>query len=135
MKKITKKVIAYSLLVGIMQIGISASVLEASPKQDQKYEQRQFQDQRHEQKQDQWQDKKHAQAQEREFREHQRHERQENERIYRENLENERYEREMQRRDWENDQEWNDRCWQENEYHNQIIAQIARDVVLLFLED
>jgi len=135
MKKIVKKVITYSLLVGVMQFGISASVLEASPRKDQWQDQRQEQkhDQRHDQRQEQWQDHRQDQAQDREYREHQRHERQENERIYRENLENERHWREIQRRDYEDWQTWNDRCWQANQTHNQIIAQIAGDVVLLFL--
>ena len=47
MRKIVKKAIVYSLLVGITQFGLNASILEASPKndnrQDQRYEQQQEQ--------------------------------------------------------------------------------------------
>ena len=108
MKKAVKKVIVYSLLVGLTQFGLNASILEASPRND-----------NHQGRQEQ--------------QHFQRHERQENERHYRENMENERHEREMQRRENEEWQDWNDRQYLENLSHNQIIAQIAQDVVLLFL--
>ncbi len=129
MKKMMKKVIAYSMLVSALQFGIGTASLEASPRNDQ------WQDQKQEQRHDQWQHKKDDQRHEQKMREQQRHERQENERIYRERLENERHEWELQRRDWEAEEEWRERCHQENDYHDQLVAQIARDVVLLFLED
>ena len=52
MKKVIKKAIVYSLLVGIAQFGLNASILEASPRSDmqQQNNQRQLQEnQRHNQ--------------------------------------------------------------------------------------
>ena len=70
MRKTIKKVIVYSLLVGITQFGLNASILEASP--------------RHEQQQNGWQQRndRHWQQQrndrdwnDRQWRENQQHER------------------------------------------------------------
>ena len=46
-----------------------------------------------------------------------------------------RHEWEMQRRENERWQNWNDRQYIENLSHDQLIAQIAQDVVLLFLDE
>jgi hypothetical protein len=44
-----------------------------------------------------------------------------------------RHEREMQRRDNENDRDWNDRQWLENQQHDQMVRQIEADVIMMFL--
>ena len=41
----------------------------------------------------------------------------------------------MQRYENEEWQDWNDRQWLENQYHDQIITQIGRDVLMLFLDE
>jgi len=110
MKKGIKNAIVCTLLVGMAQFGLATTAtIEASPKTNEWHQQQQ------------------------QFN-NGRHERQENERQYRQNLENQRHEREMQRRENEEWQAWNDRQWRENQSHDQIIAQIAIDVLQLFLD-
>jgi len=110
MKKMVKKAIVCSLLVGMAQFGLATTTtIEASPRTNEWHQQQQ------------------------QFN-NGRHERQENERQYRENLENQRHDWEMQRRENEEWQAWNDRQYLENQSHNQIITQIGQDVLQLFLD-
>ncbi|MEN6298935.1 MAG: hypothetical protein ABFD51_03330, partial [Anaerolineaceae bacterium] len=65
---------------------------------------------------------------------HERYLRQDNERQYRNELEMERHERELQRREDESWQEWNDRAWLENQRHEEAVRQIEIDVLAMFLD-
>jgi hypothetical protein len=64
---------------------------------------------------------------------HDRYARQDNERQYRNEIEMQRHERELQRRDNEPWQAWNDRQWRENQRHEQMVQQIEADVIVMFL--
>ena len=106
MKNIVKKVAIYSM-VGIMQLGLGASVIEASPLHNGTpktvaYEQRQD---RHDR------------------------ERMEQERRERERVENERHEREMQRRQHESEREWHERQEREKERHDNTMNEIKAGVL------
>jgi membrane protein involved in colicin uptake len=98
MKNIVKKIAIFSM-VGMMQIGFGASVIEASPlHNDGPYMQQQ--DDQHDQD---------------------RHER--------ERIENERHEREMRRRDHESEREWHERQERERQRHDNTMNEIAAGVI------
>jgi hypothetical protein len=107
MKNIVKKVAIYSM-VGIMQVGFGASVIEASPlHNDGPQRIVQLDDRDHDGE-----------------REHERNERQrEHDRRHRE--ENERHEREMRRHDHESDRDWHDRQERERQRHDDALREIA----------
>jgi len=115
MKRIIKKIAIFSM-IGMMQIGLGTSVIEASPLYNapasmQYHDDRQDRDQdRHERERD---------------RRH-RHER--------ERIENERHERAMERRHHESYQEWRERQHRERERHEENQRRIAHDVLDLILD-
>ena len=39
----------------------------------------------------------------------------------------------MQHRNWENDQQWNDRQWLENQSHDPMVRQIEADIIVMAL--
>jgi hypothetical protein len=99
MKNIVKKIAIYSM-IGMMQIGFGASVIEASPlHNNQGIVQLNGRDHNNNERQ----------------REHDRREREENER----------HNREMQRRDHESDRDWHERQKRENKRHNNALREIA----------
>lgn len=49
-------------------------------------------------------------------------------------LENRQHNQEMQRRDNENAQDWNDRQWLENQTHEKLVRQIEADVIVMALK-
>ena len=101
MKNLTKKIMIYSM-VGIMQVGLGATVIEASPLyNDNDGSQQIVQLDR-------------GYHHDREERRHQ---------------ENRRHEREMHRHYRENDRDWNDRQWRENQRHDNTMNEIAAGVV------
>jgi len=100
MNNMAKKLIIYSL-AGIMQLGLGASVIEASPLHTDGTPQI-VQLNRHD---------GHDQREERRYRENRRHE------------------REMQRRHNENAREWNDRQWRENQRHDNTMNEIAAGII------
>jgi len=98
MRKIMKKIMIYSM-VGMMQLGLGATVIEASPlHNDGPYMQQQ--DDRHDQD---------------------RHERERHER--------ERHEREMRRRHHESEREWHDRQEREKQRHDNTMNEIAAGLI------
>lgn len=105
MNSIAKK-IAICSMVGVMQIGFSASVMEASPLQNNPSPMQQRYD-RHDDNRD-------------------RHERErwERDRHERERIENQRHEREMKRRPHETRKQWHERQKRENERHERELRQI-----------
>ncbi|SFL99838.1 hypothetical protein [Pelosinus propionicus] len=99
MKNMVKKIAIYSM-IGVMQIGFSASVIEASPLHNgQGFVQLNGRDHNNDEKQ----------------REHDRREREENER----------HNREMQRRDHESERDWHERQEREKKRHNNALREIA----------
>lgn len=111
MNQIVKK-IAICSMIGMMQVGLGASVIEASPLHDgipsaQQYDRDQG---RHEQ----------------DRRERHRHERQ--------RIEKERHERAMERRHHESYREWRERQRHENRRHDENMRRIAHDILDLILE-
>ena len=104
MKKITKKVVTYSLL-GLMQIGIfaTATAAEASPFYNHSQRPIQLDDRRDSHRDDD--------------------RRQEHDRRVRE--ENERHEKEMRRKPHESEREWRERQEREKERHDQTLREIA----------
>lgn len=105
MKSITKKIAIYSM-IGIMQIGFGASVIEASPLQND-----------------------FSPMQQGFFRpgpgpDH--HDRDRFERERRERIENERHEREMRRRPHETKKQWRERQKHENERHQRELYKIRQ---------
>jgi len=137
MRKIVKKIIAYSLLVGIVQFGLYTT-LEASPRSDwqqQKRGRQVLENKQHNQEMQRRDNENPQEWNDRQWQENQqydRYARRENERQYRNELEMQRHERELQRWDNENAQEWNDRQWQENQTHDKILRQIEADVIVMF---
>lgn len=107
MKRLTKNIIIYSL-VGVLQFGIGAATLEASPRQDGPAP-----DQRYE-------DRAHPNAQ------------RDRDRDHRMQQENERHEREMIRREHESEHEWQKRQRLENERHDKALETLA-GVALLYM--
>jgi ABC-type Zn2+ transport system substrate-binding protein/surface adhesin len=97
-KRIMKKIMIYSM-VGIMQLGLGATVIEASPlHNDGPYMEQQ--DNRHD---------------------HERHER--------ERIENERHEREMRRHHHESEWEWHERQKREQQRHDNTMNEIAAGLI------
>ncbi len=93
MKNITKKIIVYSM-VGMMQFGLGATLLEASPLHNDDSQRIVRLDNRHDNRQEQ----------------HDQRQRQEDKR----------HGQEMQRHHNENNQDWNNRQWRENQRHEQF---------------
>ena len=116
MKSITKKIAIYSM-IGIMQIGFGASVIEASPLQNDPSPMQQgfF---RHGGPGPDHHDRNRY---ERERHERERYER---ERERRERIENDRHEREMRRRPHETKKQWRERQKYENERHQRELYKI-----------
>ncbi len=108
MKNIVKKVAIYSM-VGIMQVGFGASVIEASPLHNIGSQQIVQLDNRNH----------HDSERERERNERRR----EHDRRQRE--ENQRHEREMRRHRHESEREWRERQERENRRHNDALRDIA----------
>lgn len=104
MKNIVKKIAIYSM-VGIMQIGLGASVIEASPLHNDFPKPAAY-----EQHQDRYD-----------------HERMEQERHERKRIENERHEREMQRHPGESRKHWRERQKVENERHQHEMERIRHE--------
>jgi len=104
MRGIGKKVVVWSL-VGMLQIGFGASVIEASPFQNVAPPAQQY--------------GRHDQDRERHERE-----RLERERHEQERRENERHEREMKRRPHESRKEWHERQHREMERHRRALEDI-----------
>lgn len=105
MNNVVKKMVIFSM-IGIIQIGSSASLLEASPLHNELTLQHQGEGgDRHDQ-----------------------------DRRERERIENERHEREMKRRPNENDREWHERQRQEKERHEENLRRIAHDILELILD-
>jgi hypothetical protein len=99
MKKMIKKAIVYSLLIGITQFGVTVPVIEASQLYNEGSQGIVQLDNRH------------------------------SERNRRERQENIRHQREMQRRHNENDREWNDRQWRENQRHDNTMNEIFAGII------
>ncbi len=120
MKSLAKKAVAYSL-VAILQLGIGAATLEASPRNDTHQNQNQARDNRDRNEQQRYQS----------------NERDRHDREMRQREENERHDREMQRRHNESEREWRDRQRQENDRHDQILKDIgiAAIVYMIFNHD
>jgi hypothetical protein len=101
MKNIVKKIMIYSM-VGIMQVGLGMTVIEASP----------------------WHNddsQRIVQLDDRHHHDEERHER--------ERRENERHEREMRRHDHEGEREWHERQERERERHDNTMNEIAAGVI------
>jgi len=111
MNNIVKKIAIFSM-VGVMQIGYGASVIEASSLQDGSVLTQQYQ--RH--------------------RDRQEHDRYERHRHERERMENERHRREMRRRHHENYREWRERQRYEDRRHDENMRRIAHDILELILD-
>ena len=112
MKNMVKKVAIFSM-IGMMQIGLSTSIIEASPL-----------------------DNAPASMQYHHDRDQDRHERERNERQRheRERIENERHERAMERRHHESYREWRERQHRERERHAENQRRIAHDILDLILD-
>ena len=106
------------VIVGITQIGLTATTIEASPRSDMQLQnnQRQTQENNRHNQQIQQQDKESAQKW--------------NDQQWQEN---QRHDQSMQRQNNESDHNFNNRQWQENQTHNQMILQIETDVIGMFL--
>lgn len=111
MKNIVEKIAIFSM-IGMMQIGLGTSVLEASP----------FHGTRTMQQQDDRHDRGHEEQQ----RERDRHER--------ERVEKERHEREMKKRHHESEREWRERQQREEQRHEENMKRIAHDILELILD-
>jgi hypothetical protein len=99
MRKVIKKAAIYSML-GIMQLGLGATVIEASPLHNDAPPYMEQQKDRHD-------------------RERQEHERQENER----------HEREMRRHHHESEREWHERQEREKERHENTMNEIKAGLI------
>ena len=98
MNSLTKKIMIYSL-AAIMQFGIGASVIEASPLHIDGTPGMVQLDNRH------------------------------GDRDERQRQENVRHEREMHRHNNESDRDWNDRQWRENQRHDNTMNEILAGVI------
>lgn len=98
MNSITKKIMIYSL-AGIMQVGLGASVIEASPLHNEGTQSIVQLDNRH------------------------------NNRDQRQRQENRRHQREMQRHHNENDRDWRDRQRRENQRHDNTTNEILAGII------
>lgn len=125
MKNIMKKIMIFSL-VGIMQVGLGATVIEASPRD---YDERM---EHHDNRDHHWQEEHERHEWERHERE--RHERFERERHHREEVENRRHEEEMHRHWGENYYAWLERQRFENERHDEAMRRIAHDILDVILD-
>jgi len=103
MQNIGKKIIVFSLL-GLMQAGLGASIIEASPRVDNI---QQVHQESNRKDQNRW-------------------ERIEQQRRQQERIENERYEREMKRRPNESKKQWRERQKRETERHERALQQIRQ---------
>jgi len=135
MKNAVKKVIIYSLLFGIAQFGLSASIVEASPRSDWQQQQNDQQSQENDRHNREMQrhgnenDRDWHNRQVQEDQQHERYIRQDNERHSRNEIEMQRHEKELERRDHESRQDWNERQLQENRKHEEMVHQIEADVI------
>ncbi len=102
MRNKTKKLMIYSL-GGMMQVGLGATVIEASPLHNEDSQRLVQLDNRHDE-------------------ERHRH-------VERRREENERHEREMRRHDHESEREWHERQREENERHDNTMNEIAAGIV------
>lgn len=119
MKNAVKKIAIYSM-VGMMQIGFGASVIEASSLQRELTPMQQNND-RHD---------RHGQNdRDKDRHERERHERERQERERREREENRRHEREMRRRHHESDREWHERQEREKQRHDNTMNEIAAGII------
>jgi hypothetical protein len=98
MNNIAKKIMIYSM-AGIMQVGLGATVIEASPLHNEGVPGIVQLDDRHDE-----------------------HDRRQNE-------ENRRHEREMQRHDRESDRDWHERQRHENERHDNTMNEIEAGII------
>jgi len=114
MKFVVKKIAIFSM-VGMMQIGLGTSLIEASPLHSEPFPQ---QLNRHDRDRDQ-------------YRDHDRHERHRHER---ERIENERHERAMERRHHESYREWRERQRHERRRYEENQRRIAHDILDLILD-
>ena len=105
MRNATKKIMIYSM-VGLMQFGLGATVIEASPLYNDGSSRIVQLDREYDHGGDRHRDRE--------------------ERRHRENY---RHEREMRRHDYENDRDWNDRQWRENQRHDNTMNEIAAGVI------
>ncbi|TCL32438.1 hypothetical protein EV210_1213 [Anaerospora hongkongensis] len=108
MQNIGKKLVVFSL-IGLMQAGLGASIIEASPRVDDIQQVHRWGDHRDQQE---W-------------------ERIEQQRRQQERIENERHEREMKRRPHESKKQWRERQKREMDRHERALQQIrqhARDM-------
>jgi len=112
MKNIVKKIVVFSM-VGVLQIGFGASVIEASPLHIGSENMQQLDD-------------RHDRDRGRYEREHNRHER--------ERIENERHERAMRRHHDESYREWRERQRHEDRRHEENLRRIAHDILDLILD-
>jgi len=101
MKNLTKKILICSL-AGMMQVGLGASVIQASPLQN-------------------FDGQKIVQLDDRQDRQRQHDDRQQQE--------NERHDREMQRHHNENDRDWHERQDRENERHDNTMHEIEAGLI------
>ena len=104
MKTLTKKIVIYSM-IGLMQLGLGSSVLEASPKHNEQQHSQRYQERAH-------------------------HEQQHNGRDQRIHEEKDRHTREMQRHEFENDREWHERQDREREHHEEVMRAIGGLAIL-----
>jgi len=139
MKKLVKKVIVYSLLVGIAQFGLNPSILEASPRSEMQQQHNDLQSQetaRHNKEMKHQGDESAKAWNDRQWQENKTHAlyvRVDNERQYRNELEMQRHEKIMLRQNNESAQEWNDRQWLEIQTHEKMVRQIEADVIVMSL--
>jgi len=115
MKNTAKKIVIYSM-VGLMQFGLGATIIEASPLYAEEGSQRMVQLDRGYGHDGDWHRDR---GEQRRHREHE-------ERRHREN---ERHEREMRRHHRESDRDWNDRQWRENQRHDNTMNEIAAGII------
>ncbi|GMA98836.1 hypothetical protein [Pelosinus sp. IPA-1] len=113
MKSIVKKIVIFSM-IGVMQIGFGASVIEASSLHSEPVPMR-----HHDDRDDQ------------DRHERERYERHERER--RERAENERHEREMRRRHHESEREWHRRQERERERHDNTMREITAGLIGIWI--
>lgn len=137
MNGLVKKVVAISL-IGCLQLGTGAAVVEAATRHDgdrQRQEQRddrKYQEQRERERRHQEEQRRLQEQRERERRhqeEKRLQEQRERERRHREEME--RHEREMRRRDHESEHEWHERQRRENERHDNTLRDIGLGLILL----
>jgi len=138
MKDIVKKVAIISM-IAMMQIGLGASMIEASPRSDmqQQHNELQSQENKRHSREMQRQGDENVQTwhdrQVQENKQYARYARVDNERQYRNELEMQRHEKEMQPQNNESAQNLNDRQWQENQIHDKMVRQIEAEVMVMAL--